>query len=480
MKKSIFRPIRIILLSSIGLVLITLMTMSWLSYREQHRLNQAGEALNEMLSFHEQRGLIEQKVVGRILGESDFEPHRLTQQIDELARLTPASDPSTRALLERLKRQLLQSDAPYSLQQNDQVIDLLHQIALSESRYEAHVITRLQEANDEQITYEMAAPLALFAFMLLAFPFARRRVVEPLESFGRQMSDLAEGEFTPIPEASLSDHTLPLHENFIKLAVRLQELEREQRERAESLEQEIRSASAALLEQQQSLARAERLAVAGELAASVAHEIRNPLAGIQMSLANLRHELQDPEFSERIDTIVSEVERLGHLVNEIVDAARHQPEPPTTTDVADLTDELISLTRYQLPASIELESRIRSPLKVRVPKERLRQALLNLILNSAAAIGETTGQIEIAIDQEDQTLRISVSDDGPGFPEELLSGGIHPFRSIQGRGTGLGLAMVRRFVRDSEGRMEIGNRNQSNSRPGACVTLLLPSNTENG
>ena len=49
------------------------------------------------------------------------------------------------------------------------------------------MITRLQEANDEQITYEMAAPLALFAFMLLAFPFARRRVVEPLESFGRQL-----------------------------------------------------------------------------------------------------------------------------------------------------------------------------------------------------------------------------------------------------------------------------------------------------
>ena len=129
-------------------------------------------------------------------------------------------------------------------------------------------------------------------------------------------------------------------------------------------------------------------------AASVAHEIRNPLAGIQMSLANLRHELQEPELSERIDTIVSEVERLGHLVNGIVDAARHQPERPTTTDVADLADELISLTRYQLPPHVELESRIRSPLKVRVPKERLRQALLNLILNAAAAIGGKPGGLK--------------------------------------------------------------------------------------
>ena len=479
MKKSIFRPIRIILLSSIALVLIALLTTSWLSYREQQRLARAGTALTEMLSFHEQRGVIERKVIGRILGEEDFESDRVTHQIDELVLLAPAQDPRTRALLVQLKT-TLRKPGTFNTEQDEQVIDLLHQIALSESRYETHVITQLQEANEEQITYEMAAPIALLALMLLAFPIARKRVVEPLEKFGRQISDLAQGEFTPLPEASFSEHTLPLHRNFVKLAVRLQELERQQRERAESLEQEVRSASAALLEQQQSLARAERLAVAGELAASVAHEIRNPLAGIQMSLSNLRHELEDPALSDRIETIVSEVERLGHLVNEIVDAARHQPEAPSTIDVAELVDELISLTRYQLPAEVQLESRTRSELHARVPKERLRQALLNLVLNSATAIGQGPGQIEIAIDQEEDLLRISVSDNGPGFPEELLSGGIHPFRSIQGRGSGLGLAMVRRFVRDSEGRMEIGNVSPENQRPGARVTLLLPSSAENG
>ena len=116
--------------------------MSWHTYREQHRLNQAGEALTEMLSFHEQRGLIERKVVGRVLGGSEFEPQRVIQQIDNLAQLTPATDPTTRALLEKLKQQLLQSKGNYSPEQDDQVIELLHQIALSESRYETHVIAQ--------------------------------------------------------------------------------------------------------------------------------------------------------------------------------------------------------------------------------------------------------------------------------------------------------------------------------------------------
>ena len=166
MKKSIFRPIRIILLSSIALVLIALLTTSWLSYREQQRLARAGTALTEMLSFHEQRGVIERKVIGRILGEDDFESDRVTHQIDELVLLAPAQDPRTRALLVQLKT-TLRTPGTFNPEQDEQVIDLLHQIALSESRYETHVITQLQEANKEQITYEMAAPIALLAAVLL-------------------------------------------------------------------------------------------------------------------------------------------------------------------------------------------------------------------------------------------------------------------------------------------------------------------------
>jgi nitrogen fixation/metabolism regulation signal transduction histidine kinase len=314
----------------------------------------------------------------------------------------------------------------------------------------------------------------------LFVPVTRRRIVKPLEEFGRQISGLAEGDFRPTPEEEVSEHTLPLHRNFIQLAVRLQELEREHQQREASLEDEVRTATEALLEQQRSLARAERLAATGELAASVAHEVRNPLAGIQMALANLQTELEDDELRERVGLVIAEVDRLTHLVNEIVGAARHDPEPATRFPLGNLLDELLALTRYQLPTTLALQSRTEEGLICRLPKERLRQALLNLVLNSAKAIGDMEGRIEIELRSEGDDLRIAVSDDGPGFPDEVLDSGIRPFYSTRAGGTGLGLAMVRRFVREAEGSIELSNCREEGERRGASVTLLLPSVVDHG
>jgi nitrogen fixation/metabolism regulation signal transduction histidine kinase len=480
MKSSIFRPIQLVLLGAITLILLALLATSWLTWREQARLSRARSLLATTLAFHEQHGRVQRSIIAIVTGEvANARTERILEQIDELTELAAPDDARTRDLLETLRRELA-SALPAAAERDDQIMQLLHEIALSEARFEAGLIGELQRESGVQLRYELAAPLVLLTVAVIAFPITRRRVMKPLESFGRQMSGLAEGDFTPTPDDEISDHTLPLHRNFIKLALRLQELEREQRERAESLEEEVRSATAALLEQQQSLARAERLAVAGELAASVAHEIRNPLAGIQMSLANLRHELSDPALAERVDLVTAEVERLARLVGEIVDAARHDPEPPAVIDVADVVDDLLALTRYQLPPGIRVAPSIDPALRARVPKERLRQALLNLILNATAAIGDREGVIEVNVAAEGDDLRIEVADDGPGFPEDLIQGGVRPFHSTRSRGAGLGLAMVRRFARDAEGSVALENRAPGGERPGARVTLLLPSAVAHG
>ena len=247
-----------------------------------------------------------------------------------------------------------------------------------------------------------------------------------------------------------------------------------------TLEDEVRTATSALLEQQHSLARAERLAVAGELAANIAHEVRNPLAGIQMSLTNLRDELESEDFIERVDAVIAEVVRLTRLVNEIVDASRHVPESPVDVDVAALIDELVSLTRYQLPAGIEIESRVEAGPWLKISKERLRQVLLNLVLNAASAIGEENGTIGITVTREPGGVRIVVADDGPGFPHGMLATGVRPFFSTREGGTGLGLAMVRRFARESEGDLSLSNGDGPAERPGARVSLLLPSSSQLG
>jgi C4-dicarboxylate-specific signal transduction histidine kinase len=479
MKSSIFRPIQLVLLGTITLILLALLATSWLTWREQARLARARETLATSLAFHEQHGRVEQGVIAVVTGtDPGLEREHLVAEIDGLHEICPPGDSATREHLTALRSAI--ASLPQSPSGYARIVELLHEIAESEVRYSTRRLADLYRESDAHLHYELVAPLSLLAIIVIALPITRRRVMKPLEDFGRQMSDLADGDFTPPSDEEVSSHTLPLHRKFIKLALRLQELEREQRERAESLEEEVRSATAALLEQQQSLARAERLAVAGELAASVAHEIRNPLAGIQMSLANLRHELDEAALRDRIDVVVAEVDRLARLVGEIVDAARHEPEPPTIVDVREVVQDLLSLVRYQLPPGIRVDVRIAEDLRARLPRERLRQALLNLVLNATTAIGDASGTIVIEADRDGDDLRIEVSDDGPGFPEELVLGGIRPFHSTRSRGAGLGLAMVRRFVRDAEGSMRIENRAESGERPGARVTLLLPSAVEHG
>ncbi|TAL48930.1 MAG: HAMP domain-containing histidine kinase, partial [Methylovulum sp.] len=229
-------------------------------------------------------------------------------------------------------------------------------------------------------------------------------------------------------------------------------------------------ATQALLEQQYSLARAERLAAVGEVAAELAHEIRNPLAGIQMAFNNLRREIDDRRQCERMELIGSELKRLAVLLNDMLNQSKHAPELATDFDMKSLIRDLAGLTRYQLAESIQLDIDVPEHLPVHLPESGIRQVLLNLILNAADALEGGTGLIRISAHADHQGLRIDVTDNGPGFSQDMLDYGIRPFRTSHQRGTGLGLAMVQRFAKNIGGVIRLGNQQPH----GACVTLLLP------
>jgi two-component system, NtrC family, sensor kinase len=105
-----------------------------------------------------------------------------------------------------------------------------------------------------------------------------------------------------------------------------------------------------------------------------------------------------------------------------------------------------------------------------LPKNALRQAVLNLVLNAAQAIGDQEGEVTIEAFKENSQLIMTVSDDGPGFPPELLGDAGRPFQTRRSGGTGLGLSMVRRFVNGVHGRIQLSNL----SPHGARVTFTLP------
>jgi two-component system NtrC family sensor kinase len=252
---------------------------------------------------------------------------------------------------------------------------------------------------------------------------------------------------------------------------RLEQLEQANRQRTVSLEQEVRSATQVLLQQQQSLARTERLAAAGEVSATLAHELRNPIAGIQVTLANLRSEFHDPVLVERMDLVIGELNRITRLLNGLLQQSRHVPETPRMVSVGRLIHDLATLIRYQLPPHIQLATEVPDNLRCRLPEDAVRQAVLNLVLNSVAAIGDASGKATIRIDYRNAALYIEVLDDGPGFDDTLLSGGIRAFVTSRDSGTGLGLAIVKRFAHDLGGELAIANRVPR----GAHVTLSLPA-----
>jgi signal transduction histidine kinase len=230
-------------------------------------------------------------------------------------------------------------------------------------------------------------------------------------------------------------------------------------------------ATQALLEQQYSLARAERLAAIGEVAAELAHEIRNPLAGIQMAIHNLRHEITSSDQLDRLDLINAELKRMTKLLNDMLDQSRHLPEVSTSLDLRRLIQDLVTLTRYQIAESIHLEIDVPYPLQVHLPESGIRQALLNLILNAADALEGVPGTICIKVYTDKHGLCIDVMDDGSGFSRDMLEHGIRPFHTSRKRGTGLGLSMVQRFVKDVGGTISLTNQ----LTHGACVSLLLPT-----
>ncbi|MCB1675411.1 MAG: HAMP domain-containing histidine kinase [Halioglobus sp.] len=322
--------------------------------------------------------------------------------------------------------------------------------------------------------------LGLFAIgAVLLLYHLLRRIVRPLNHLAYLMTLLAHRDFSGAPAEAVDPLLRPLTENYNAMVSRLSLLEREHESREQDLKAQIEHATRTLLEQQYNLASTEKLAAVGETMAQIAHELRNPLAGIKAACSNLRQDLsqaQEPgEYVERIDAVAGEIDRIITVLNAMLDQSRHQPEALREITVARAIEDLFTLLRYQIPPHIRLEHDIPADLKFRLPEAMLLQALLNLILNARQAIGDRPGVIAIEARVRAGMLILRVSDDGPGFPEDMLRSGLRAFATTRLGGTGLGLPMVERFARDLGGGIRLANRQPH----GACVTLEIPGGTGN-
>ena len=222
------------------------------------------------------------------------------------------------------------------------------------------------------------------------------------------------------------------------------------------------------------LTEAERLAATGELAAGVAHEIRNPLAAIvnATTLLGEAESLTQEERASTLGAVRTEARRLNRILSEFLVFARPREPKRLAGDIREIIDHVITLIREDpgRARQVELDVRVDPAVPSFVfDADQMTQVLLNIALNGVEAL-EGPGRVGIDVGLRESSVAIAVSDTGRGMLPEERRRIFDPFYSRKPAGTGLGLTLARRIVTAHGGRIEV----ESTPGRGTCFTILLP------
>ena len=235
---------------------------------------------------------------------------------------------------------------------------------------------------------------------------------------------------------------------------------------------EIRELERRRVEQQ--LFESEKLAAVGRLAASIAHEVNNPLEAIKNSLYLLSTGKSVEQNSRFLDVARKETERVSHIIRQMLGFARRSGEVEWAEVNQILEETLILVEKKMRQARVEVVRRFDEKLpKVRARADQLRQVFLNLLLNAQQAM-EKGGRITIETSVYEQALQptvsVRISDTGRGIPEVEIPRIFEPFFSTRTKGTGLGLWVTQDIVRHHGGRIEV----TSEEGKGTTFDVILP------
>ncbi|MFG0257332.1 MAG: sensor histidine kinase [Phycisphaerales bacterium JB043] len=271
-------------------------------------------------------------------------------------------------------------------------------------------------------------------------------------------------------------------ESFNKVVGRLQETH-------EVLRGEVSRLNSELSETKRRLRRSQELAALGEMAAGIAHEIRNPLGSIKLYASMLEEDLGAlPEQQQVAHKIARAVSGLDSIVIDVLDFARESSIEPECHDARDLFDRALEACRALVESTgVGVDARVDSIHDVWCDGALMHRALVNVIRNAVEAT-ETVADRErtITLSALDAQLRnddgpttpaieLRVEDSGDGIPEDVLQRMFNPFFTTRQSGTGLGLAIVHRIVDAHNGSVRVSNRPEG----GARVSLVLPVKESN-
>jgi signal transduction histidine kinase len=319
----------------------------------------------------------------------------------------------------------------------------------------------LGDNNPDWIRYVVFSSIALMLPSLILVLVIVRVLSRPLRELTELALDVSRGNYGAVSRLTSNDELGVLASSF------------------NTMSQKMADDISRLKEINQAMVRSEKLATAGALATSVAHEVNNPLASISSLVQSLLTTEADERNRETLRTILGQITRITTVLHDLMEFARPKIPDPRLTDINELIRKSIELAMYDKRfRNLRIDTGFGESLpRLKLDGDRLQQVLLNLLLNARDAIAEAgvEGRISITTSIEETTIGsaavIEVGDNGYGIPKENLPLIFDPFFSTKGKeqGSGLGLAVCLNIVTALGGRIEARN-----GQPGAVFTITFP------
>jgi signal transduction histidine kinase len=327
------------------------------------------------------------------------------------------------------------------------------------------------------ITLRVLAAAVLIAVMITTL--IARSITRPIQHLARVTQTIAQtGDLNYHIDVERQDEVGRLSHTFNQMITRLQQANQEISTLNEELEQRVIERTAQLeavnknlQEAQEQLVRKEKLAILGQLAGGVGHELRNPLGVIFNAVYYLKMLLSetDETIKEYLEMIASEVRNAEKIVSDLLDFARIKSVEKEKVVVSEQVAWV--LERQPLPEGVQVTTEIPADLpSVFVDPRQIEQVLLNLVINAYQAMSNG-GVLTISAQGEKGKVILSVTDTGIGIPEEHKKKLFEPLFTTKVRGIGLGLAVSKNLIEANEGSIEV----ESEVGKGSTFTVILPT-----
>lgn len=291
------------------------------------------------------------------------------------------------------------------------------------------------------------------------------------EDLPLQMKDGEKIDVEFVSNVYLVDHKKVIQCNIrdITLSKRAKDILKRDKQTMEKLVQEQ---AQKLAEAQIEIDRAARLSDIGILAATVAHELRNPLAAIQMATHNIKRKAKNPDIDKHLVNIEKKVGESDQIINNLLFYSRLKTPHFETIDIYNIIEECVEV--FDRPAKKEVTvTKVLDPIKdilIEADPFQIKEVFHNILNNAHDAVPQEKGEIKIVAENEDEFVKVGIEDNGPGIAKDIIDKIFDPFFTTKAKGTGLGLSVCRQIVTIHEGEITV----EHGFTKGTSIFVRLP------